>query len=48
MTQDVGQAPLPWRRDAHAKGNYMYIGLGTILLIILVFFLFRAFSGRRV
>jgi hypothetical protein len=28
--------------------NTMYIGLGTILLIVLIFLLFRAMSGRRV
>jgi uncharacterized membrane protein YidH (DUF202 family) len=26
----------------------MYIGLGTILVIVLFFLLFRAMSGRRV
>jgi len=26
----------------------MYIGLGTVLLIIVLFLLFRALSGRRV
>jgi len=33
---------------AYAKGNYMYIGLGTILLIVVVILAFRALSGRRV
>lgn len=28
--------------------NTMYIGLGTILFIVLIFLLFRAMSGRRV
>lgn len=28
--------------------NAMYIGLGTILLILLIVLLFRAMSGRRV
>ena len=28
--------------------NMMYIGLGTILVIVLIFLLFRAMSGRRV
>jgi hypothetical protein len=28
--------------------NIMYIGLGTILVIVLIFLLFRAMSGRRV
>jgi hypothetical protein len=28
--------------------NIMYIGLGTILVIVLIFLLVRAMSGRRV
>ena len=28
--------------------NVMYIGLSTILVIVLIFLLFRAMSGRRV
>ena len=43
MTQDVGQAT-----SLVPKGKYMYIGLGTILLFVLAYFLFRALSGRRV
>ena len=31
-----------------AKGPTMYVGLGTILLIVVLFLLFRALSGRRV
>jgi len=37
---------LPARKH-HPKGNTMYIGLGTILVIILLFLVFRALSGRR-
>ena len=31
-----------------AKGTTMYIGLGTLVLIVVLFLLFRALSGRRV
>lgn len=33
---------------ASPERKTMYIGLGTILLILVVFLLFRALSGRRV
>ena len=31
---------------AQPKGNPMYIGIGTILLILLIVLLVRAFAGR--
>jgi len=40
--------PLPPRRGNTTERQNMYIGLGTILVIALLFFLFRAMSGRRV
>ena len=34
-------------RECHGKETPMYVGLGTILIIILLFLLFRGVSGRR-
>ena len=52
--QEVGPASrltfvptLPRRSRVITGRNNMYIGLGTILLIVLIFLLFRAMSGRR-
>jgi hypothetical protein len=46
MTQDVGQGSSTTSRTRTRKGT-MYIGLGTILIIILAILVFRALSGRR-
>lgn len=38
---------LPRFEGASPKGNSMYIGLGTILIILLLFLVLRGVSGRR-
>jgi hypothetical protein len=56
ISQEVGHASrlafLPTisspSRGVITGRNTMYIGLGTILFIVLIFLLFRAMSGRRV
>jgi hypothetical protein len=34
--------------DASPKGTTMYISVGALIVILLLFLLFRAMSGRRV
>lgn len=38
---------LPRRRGSITERKLMYIGLGTILIIVVLFLLFREMSGRR-
>ena len=45
---DALSAGAPHGDEASPKGKTMYIGLGTVLFIVVLFLLFRAFSGRRV
>ena len=55
ISQEVGHAAVSCscRRSSRVERvitgrNAMYVGLGTILVIVVIFLLFRAMSGRRV